>query len=414
AMRDCPWPLLDAFACNNCVAPPVGFRPAALLQKTRAAHAAFARGQTLFKDPLRWTSGELSCKPAATDALYEARAIGQLKNPMAAKSVACLYLAALPNDYPTLRRVADTFAYHCDWAKFFAAPSRTKEPRRSWHITARHQVFEIVNLASFFPDAQTDESWMQTQWEGDTVKDVFRTRLYSGNTIQKSLLMAVHVGRHHLDQAELFCWLELDSAFIADNLRAFARVQGLHAKEPHFVAALHLGMKLQVGIFPHTAGGVCLTQEALRRLSQHLELQKMDAVRYEHPKRVMFWAPQVVSASRETAARVHGCGFVAGHWWDIMLGRCMVASNVTAHPAVEDELGRYYFATEPLPCQEHLNSRQLPQLRSPHMEGSRLPRVANALCDIYGFMPEYSMGRPVVIGCSHSGQRWRVPQRDCG
>lgn len=108
AMRDCPWPLLDAFACNNCVAPPVGFRPAALLQKTRAAHAAFARGvvvgcicsrdqvhwkrlrslrqlfssdrcmnsfqcagQTLFKDPLRWTSGELSCKPAATDALYE-------------------------------------------------------------------------------------------------------------------------------------------------------------------------------------------------------------------------------------------------------------------------------------------------------------------------------------------------------
>lgn len=33
-----------------------------------------------------------------------------------------------------------------------------------------------------------------------------------------------------------------------------------------------------------------------------------------------------------------------------MLGRCMVASNVTAHPAVEDELGRYYFATEPLPC----------------------------------------------------------------
>eukprot|EP00913_Durusdinium_trenchii_P034864 g32612.t1 len=154
AMRDCPWPLLDAFACNNCVAPPVGFRPAALLQKTRAAHAAFARGQTLFKDPLRWTSGELSCKPAATDAL-----------------------------------------------------------------------------------------------------------------------------------------------------------------------------------------------------------------------------------------------------WDIMLGRCMVASNVTAHPAVEDELGRYYFATEPLPCQEHLNSRQLPQLRSPHMEGSRLPRVANALCDIYGFMPElhrYLMCEPEV------------------
>ena len=31
------------------------------------------------------------------------------------------------------------------------------------------------------------------------------------------------------------------------------------------------GMKLQMGIFPHTAGGVCITREALRRLSQHLE-----------------------------------------------------------------------------------------------------------------------------------------------
>ncbi len=36
--------------------------------------------------------------------------------------------------------------------------------------------------------------------------------------------------------------------------------------------------------------------------------------------------------------------------WDIMLGRCFVASNVSAHPAVEDAMGRYYFATEPLPC----------------------------------------------------------------
>ena len=33
------------------------------------------------------------------------------------------------------------------------------------------------------------------------------------------------------------------------------------------------GMKVQIGIFPNTAGGVCMTREALRRLSQHLELQ---------------------------------------------------------------------------------------------------------------------------------------------
>ncbi len=31
------------------------------------------------------------------------------------------------------------------------------------------------------------------------------------------------------------------------------------------------GMKMQKGIFPHTAGGICITKEALRRLAQHLE-----------------------------------------------------------------------------------------------------------------------------------------------
>ena len=33
-----------------------------------------------------------------------------------------------------------------------------------------------MNLAQVFPEAQADESWMQTQWEGEAVKDVFRTR----------------------------------------------------------------------------------------------------------------------------------------------------------------------------------------------------------------------------------------------
>ncbi|CAJ1459035.1 unnamed protein product [Effrenium voratum] len=145
-----------------------------------------------------------------------------------------------------------------------------------------------VNLARIFPEAQADESWMRTQWEAETgVKDVFRTRLWSGNTIQKSLLMAVHTARNHLDDADIFCWLELDSAFIAENLRAFARVQNLRAEEPYFVAALHLGMKLQVGIFPHTAGGICVTKAGLARLARHLERLEMDAVKYPFPKRAL-------------------------------------------------------------------------------------------------------------------------------
>eukprot|EP00434_Breviolum_minutum_P001748 symbB.v1.2.001547.t1/scaffold85.1/size341090/7 len=427
-MRDCPWPLLDAFACDDCYGPPPGFRIGSLVEKTRAAHLAFAKGGKRLKDPLQWTQemewvekdgddshrspleGEMSaCNLPEFDAKYQEEAKAAhgpafRTSGFSPMRVACLYLAALPNDSPAIRRSASTFARHCDWASFFAAPNREKEgsllgnggnqhlmrldgeKRETWRITVQGRDFEIVNLAQVFPEAQADESWMQTQWEGEAVKDVFRTRLWSGNTIQKSLLMAVYTARHRLEHAEFFCWLELDSAFVAENLRAFARVHGLVAEEAVFIAALHLGMKLQMGIFPHTAGGVCITREALRRLSQYLERQPMDALTYPFPREVGFWAPTLTSPGA-TAKRVNGCAFVAGHWWDIMLGRCFVASNVSAHPAIEDAMGRYYFATEPLPCQEHLRSRSLPTLPTPRVS-DRFQRLAGALCATYGFYPE--------------------------
>ncbi|CAJ1363960.1 unnamed protein product, partial [Effrenium voratum] len=383
-MRDCPQRLLADFACGTCVGPPKDFRLGTLLATVRKAHQAFLSGARADLPALP-DAKEISCEPARVDAAYEEAAADVSARPA---RVACLYLAALPNDYKTLRRVAGTFGRHCDWTKFFAA--RREEKRKSWRLRVRGSWFEIVNLARIFPEAQADESWMRTQWEAETgVKDVFRTRLWSGNTIQKSLLMAVHTARNHLDDADIFCWLELDSAFIAENLRAFARVQNLRAEEPYFVAALHLGMKLQVGIFPHTAGGVCVTKAGLARLARHLERLDMDAVKYPFPKRVGFWAPvlKAPEASKELAARVHGCGFVAGHWWDIMLGRCFVAANVSAHPKVEDTLGRYYFATEPLPCQEHLRGRQLPPLPGPRFS-DRLRRLGAAVCETYGFAPE--------------------------
>ena len=191
--------------------------------------------------------------------------------------------------------------------------------------------------------------------------------LWSGNTIQKSLLMAVYAARHFLEDAELFCRLELDSAFSTENLRAFARGKHASGRRPSLRGGAASGMKLQVGnLSTHTAGGVCMTREALRRLSRHLELLDKTAVTYPFPEKVAFWA-QTVLGGGSLARRVNDCGFVAGHWWDIMLGRCFVASNVTAHPAVEDEVGRYYFATQPLPCQEHLAKRQLPALPGPKL-----------------------------------------------
>ncbi|CAE7426775.1 unnamed protein product [Symbiodinium sp. CCMP2456] len=390
-MQSCPWALLDDFACDGCVAPPHGFRPAGLLAKVRAAHAAYASGRKFLPKPLSWAGGELTCNRDAADAEYEASA--QDVQEGVAQRVACLYLAALPNDYAPIRRMARTFARHCDWASFFATPRRDEEGRSSWRISVGRREFEIVNLAQAFPEAQADESWMKMQWvdEGIPVpaapgSDTFRKRLWSGNTIQKSLLMAVYTARRSLDRADLFCLLELDSAFSAENLRAFARANKLLAQDPHYVASLHLGMKLQVGIFPNTAGGVCMTREALRRLSQHLELLEKDALAYPHPKRVGFWVPAV--RHPELARRVNGCGFVAGHWWDIMLGRCFVASNVTAHPAVEDELGRNYFTSETLPCQEHLAKRSLPPLPGPSLAPDSLENVARALCEHYGFAPE--------------------------
>ncbi|CAE7747233.1 ABCF2 [Symbiodinium sp. CCMP2592] len=390
-MQSCPWALLDDFACDGCVAPPRGFRPAGLLAKVRAAHAAYASGRKFLANPLSWAGGELTCNRDAADAKYEASAEAVQEG--VAQRVACLYLAALPNDYPPIRRMAHTFARHCDWASFFAAPRKDEERRSSWRISVGRREFEIVNLAQAFPQAQADKSWMKMQWVNEGIpvpaapsSDTFRKRLWSGNTIQKSLLMAVYTARHSLDRADLFCLLELDSAFVAENLRAFARANTLLTQDPHYVASLHLGMKLQIGIFPNTAGGVCMTREALRRLSQHLELLEKDALAYPHPKRVGFWVPTVLDP--QLAPRVNGCGFVAGHWWDIMLGRCFVASNVTAHPAVEDELGRNYFTSETLPCQEHLAKRSLPPLPGPSLAPDSLENAARALCELYGFAPE--------------------------
>ena len=162
-MQDCPWALLDDFACEGCVAPPRGFRPANLLAKVRAVHAAYPSGRKVLPNPLSWAGEDLTCDEAATESRYAAAAQAPPSQGVAQR-VACLYLAALPNDYPPLRRMAQSFARHCDWAKFFAAPSREEETRSSWKIRVGRRDFEVVNLAQAFRETQADKSWMKMQW----------------------------------------------------------------------------------------------------------------------------------------------------------------------------------------------------------------------------------------------------------
>ncbi|CAE7537425.1 unnamed protein product [Symbiodinium natans] len=161
-MQACPWELLDDFACDSCVAPPRGFRPAGLLAKVRAAHAAYASGRKLLPQPLSWTGGELTCNQTATDAKYEAAALAAPDG--VAQRVACLYLAALPNDSPPIRRMAQTFARHCDWTTFFASPSREEETRSSWRISVGRREFEIVTTSVPVKTACFMRSWMKMQW----------------------------------------------------------------------------------------------------------------------------------------------------------------------------------------------------------------------------------------------------------
>lgn len=188
--------------------------------------------------------------------------------------------------------------------------------------------------------------------------------------------------------------LELDSAFVAENLRAYVRAESLRASEAAFLASLNFGMKVTVGAFPHTAGGICLTRGGLQRLGDLLRPLPKKEVFYNVKRDPSNLAPVFSEArtpglSRSDYLRLHGCGFVAGHWYDIMLGRCLVAANVSAHWGMEDSLGRYYFTALPVPCIEHLHSGirgLLQRHRVPQQQ--RMAHLASAVCEPYGFTPE--------------------------
>lgn len=406
-MADCPMAALASYAGAGGIAPLDGFNLAGALEKSRAAHLGFLRGSKVLGDPLMWTGpsdtyGRPICNRELSDRSYLARAIAvptpRNTDSGPRKRIGCLYAAVWPADRAQIGVVGQTFARHCDWARFFVAPGRSVESRRSWRLR-RHSRGEssIINLAEIFPEARPDVSkFMKTasSWSPQ--------RWWSGNTIQKYLLISLYAADHLQEAADVFCLLELDSAFIADNLRAFARAEGLHVSDPVFLASLNMGSKFRVGVgvFPHTAGGICLTAEAIRRLGSVLRpLPKTEVVyrveRNPDDTSPVFRAGRLAKPlSQNEMLRLHSCAFVAGHWWDVMIGRCLRAANVSAHPSLEDPLGRYYFTSTPLPCREHLDVQQyrkLLQMLRPQVSPTqrRFENLAGVICaGPFGFGPE--------------------------
>jgi len=254
----------------------------------------------------------------------------------------------------------------------------------------------VVNLAQSYPDAREDQSRFMKTRLGSTTGKYTKKKLLIGNTIQKSLLATLYVAEHAtlLETADLFCWLELDSAFVAENLRAFARAHGVSADDPWFFASLSMGMKFDagVGVFPHTGGGICVTREGLRRLAGLLSTLGKKTTFYPWPNDAASFVPSFAGYRDPEAKTLTGCAFLAGHWWDVMLGRCFRFSNVTAHPALEDEVGRFYFSTSPLPCRDHDADGTMQWLQRPQRDvpprRHRLARLTRSLCFPFGFSAE--------------------------
>lgn len=304
-----------------------------------------------------------------------------------------MYAGVLPGDNTQIRLVGKTFAKHCDWAQFFVSPPSAEESRRSWSLPRNAGGHTVVNLVQEFPDAREDDNrYMQTK-QG-TNAQFTRKRLWDGNTIQKSLLTAVYVATYRLKSADIFCWLELDSAFVAENMRAFARAHDLDpTNQAFFFSSLSMGMKFDpnVGIFPHTGGGLCITQKGLERLAAVLVPMPKKTVRYPWPTDPAVFVPAFFANSDPKSKVLNGCGYLAGHWWDVMLGRCLLVANVSAHPGLVDDLGRYYFSTSPLPCREHDADGTMNWLEGrykPSPTSSRIQNLAHAICYPLGFGPE--------------------------
>lgn len=426
-MKPCPpASLLSAVAGRGGFAPLPGLTLPGVLAKSDAAHKGFLRGLKVLPHPLQWggetgptarssPSKGFQCDAGAVDAAYSQRAraasgAGNLR-------VACLIGAVWPDDRAQMVRMEQTFARHCGVSKFFVAASRTQEARLNWKLRYS-SVASVVNLAQVYPDAREDVgSFMRTDWESadpDHSK-THRTRKWFGNTIEKYLLIVLYAANHLLRLSDMFCLLELDSFVVIENLQAFVNVHGLHATDPVYLSSLYMDRKLNVMAHPSTA--TCITAEGVRRMGQLLQTLPRPALRLASlptqpdDYNLVFTRSMFPTLDDKTLHRFNDCAFAEGHWYDLMLGRCLLAANVSIHESFADSLGRYYFSIYPLPCAEHLPPDILDTLRRRFpLPQRRLEQFASFLCEAWGFRQElhrYAACEPIEFAAN--AQYWISP-----
>jgi len=136
----------------------------------------------------------------------------------------------------------------------------------------------------------------------------------------------------------------------------------------------------------------CCDRCRRRQPNRGVSSKRVYTIFYPWPSDPHVFVPAFFANKDVVSRTLNGCGFLAGHWWDVMLGRCFLAANVSAHPGLVDSLGRYYFSTSPLPCREHDADGTMGWLEQrryrPAPAASRIQRFGRAVCYAMGFGPE--------------------------
>lgn len=225
--------------------------------------------------------------------------------------------------------VGRTFARHCSAAGFFVAADSAEKVWRQEEKDGGHRIF---NMAQLIADYFARDSRLLRN-EGSVHRGGM-TMLEAGNTIIKVFTMFMVAYDLCFDEADVFCKLDLDVAFVVENLQAFCHANGIKSSDLVYISGRNYFWKhAGYGAFPDGGGGICVTRAALEALSATLH------------------AALIVSNAGQPYSK---CNFQLGHYEDMVLSACFRIANITAHPAFYDVLGRGYSTDIPLPCEEHV------------------------------------------------------------
>ncbi|CAE8676945.1 unnamed protein product, partial [Polarella glacialis] len=326
----------------------------------KLALAAFSRRgkASSLASPLPWsvTSQGEDCDRHKVDADYLRRAMpvgpSPPKDALVSSSrgrVLCLYPACWPMEQARVELVGRTFAARCAGpggsrgrSVFFVAASPEVEQRPSWRLQGQNGGHEVVNLVALYgtgaltPDL---EPFMRVEAVDELSRKLLAAR---GNIVAKVLLMFLAVHDLFLDEADLVGRLDLDSAFVAENLRALVRALGIHPEDNVYIGLQSYWLKYKYGVYPDGGAGVCLTRAAIQALIALLRANG-------------------VPSQRLAEAQPGRCQLQPGFHDDVVFAQCLRSANISAHPGVEDVLGRAFASRGPLPCWDHLgpNGQQL-------------------------------------------------------